>query len=165
MLWVLILFRIISDVSFNNNGRWDLMHLAATWVRVKRVSTLPAPLVSWSWIKNLGTHWNDEKYLGSWHFLNLYTHFKQFYEHRCSIFKIWITLKSGSEWALYLLDDIIFTNLFFSISQFCNNQIPMSIYNTSLEIEPCQNIVFLEYWPTGNVVIYLEPLHICQYVT
>ena len=34
MLWVLILFRITSGVSFSTNGSWDLMHLAAIWIRV-----------------------------------------------------------------------------------------------------------------------------------
>ena len=32
MLWVLLLIRITSGVSFSTNGSSDLMHLTATWV-------------------------------------------------------------------------------------------------------------------------------------
>ena len=45
-------------------------------------------------------------------FLDLFTNFEQFCENRRSVFMTWRTLKSGSEWALYLLEDIFLTNLF-----------------------------------------------------
>ena len=70
--------------------------------------------MSWSWIEDLGTHWRDKKYFGNWLFLNLYTNFMQLCENECSILKISRTLKRVSEWALYLLEEIILANFFSS---------------------------------------------------
>ena len=61
----------------------------------------------------LGTELRIGIYNIAWTYIK---NFRQLCENKCSIFKISRTLKRGSEWALYLLQEIILIHLFCNFS-------------------------------------------------